>query len=226
MLDIKLIRKDPNGITARLDSRGGVSSLAKVLELDERRRALIVEGDRLRNEKSTAEKGMRTVDRGSPEFDTFRVQMKTIAQRIKAIADEQSEVDAQQQTLLLSVANLPSEDCPVGKSEEENVTIKTVGTPTAREFDVVAHDVWATDKGLLDQERAAKIAGARFSVYRGQLARLERALIQFMLDTHTEAHGYEELLPPFMVNEASMVGTGQFPKFKDDAFILERDGFA
>ena len=87
---------------------------------------------------------MRTVDRG-PEFDTFRVQMKTIAQRIN-IAGEQSEVDAQQQTLLLSVANLPSEDCPVSKSEEENVTIKTVGTPTAREFDVVAHDVWATDK--------------------------------------------------------------------------------
>ena len=106
--------------------------------------------------------------------------------------------------------NLPSEACPVGASEDENVTVKTVGTPTQPAFDVLAHDVWATENGLLDQERAAKISGARFSVYRGQLARLERALIQFMLDIHTEAHGYEELLPPFMVNEASMVGTGRF----------------
>ena len=226
MLDIKLIRKDPDGVLARLQSRGAVSSLDRVLELDERRRALIIEGDGLRNEKSTAEKGMRTVDRNSADFDTFRGQMKDIAQRIKSIAEEQADVDAQQQALLLSVPNLPSEACPVGASEEDNVTVKTVGTPTQPSFDVLAHDVWATENGLLDQERAAKIAGARFSVYRGQLARLERALIQFMLDIHTEAHGYEELLPPFMVNEASMVGTGQFPKFKDDAFILERDGFA
>ena len=101
--------------------------------------------------------------------------------------------------------------------------VRVVGKPQPKGFDVVAHDVLATEKGLLDQERAVKIAGTRFSVYRGALARLERALIQLMLDVHTEQHGYEELLPPFMVNEASMIGTGQFPKFKDDAFLLERD---
>lgn len=225
MLDIKLIRKDPEMVSASLASRGGVSSLEIILELDEKRRALIVEGDRLRNEKSTAEKGMRTVDKGSAEFDSFRHQMKSIAQRIKEIADEQSEVDAQQQAILLSIPNLPSSNAPIGASEDENVTIRTVGEPTQPAYDVLAHDVWASQNGLLDQERAAKIAGARFSVYRGQLARLERALIQFMLDTHTEVHGYEELLPPFMVNEESMIGTGQFPKFKDDAFLLERDGY-
>ena len=225
MLDIKLIRKDPKGVSARLGLRGDASELDRVLELDEQRRALIVEGDRLRNEKSTAEKGMRTVDHGSPEFDKFRTQMKAVAQRIKSIADEQAEVDVQQRSILLSVPNLPSPEVPEGKSEDDNVTIRTVGTPEPPSFDVVAHDVWATNNGLLDQERAAKISGARFSVYRGKLARLERALINFMLDIHTTEHGYEELLPPFMVNEDSMTATGNFPKFKDDAFLLERDGY-
>ena len=225
MLDIKLIRKDPKGVSARLGLRGDASELDRVLELDEQRRALIVEGDRLRNEKSTAEKGMRTVDHGSPEFDKFRTQMKAVAQRIKSIADEQAEVDVQQRSILLSVPNLPSPEVPEGKSEDDNVTIRTVGTPEPPSFDVVAHDVWATNNGLLDQERAAKISGARFSVYRGKLARLGRALINFMLDIHTTEHGYEELLPPFMVNEDSMTATGNFPKFKDDAFLLERDGY-
>lgn len=225
MLDIKLIRKDPKGVSARLGLRGDASELDRVLELDEQRRALIVEGDRLRNEKSTAEKGMRTVDHGSPAFDKFRTQMKAVAQRIKSIADEQAEVDVQQRSILLSVPNLPSPEVPEGKSEGDNVTIRTVGTPEPPSFDVVAHDVWATNNGLLDQERAAKISGARFSVYRGKLARLERALINFMLDIHTTEHGYEELLPPFMVNEDSMTATGNFPKFKDDAFLLERDGY-
>ena len=197
MLDIKLIRKDPEGVSARLGLRGDASELDRVLELDEQRRALIVEGDRLRNEKSTAEKGMRTVDHGSPEFDKFRTQMKAVAQRIKSIADEQAEVDAQQRSILLSVPNLPSAAVPEGKSEDDNVTIRTVGTPETPGFDVVAHDVWATDHGLLDQERAAKISGARFSVYRGKLARLERALINFMLDVHITEHGYEELLSAF-----------------------------
>ena len=225
MLDIKLIRKDPEGVSARLGLRGDASELDRVLELDEQRRALIVEGDRLRNEKSTAEKGMRTVDHGSPEFDKFRTQMKAVAQRIKSIADEQAEVDAQQRSILLSVPNLPSAEVPEGKSEDDNVTIRTVGTLATPGFDVVAHDVWATEHGLLDQERAAKISGARFSVYRGKLARLERALINFMLDIHSTEHGYEELLPPFMVNEDSMTATGNFPKFRDDAFLLERDAY-
>ena len=224
MLDIKAIRKDPSTFAFGLARRGGDANLGPVLDLDERRRALIVEGDQLRNEKSTAEKGMRTVDRNSPEFDQFRGQMKAISGRIKAIADEQNDVDAQQRALLLSVPNVPSADCPDGQSETDNRVLRVVGTPEGKEFDVVAHDVFATEKGLLDQERAAKISGARFSVYRGALAKLERGLIQFMLDIHTEEHGYEELLPPFVVNETSMIGTGQFPKFKDDAFLLERDG--
>ena len=224
MLDIKAIRKDPSTFAFGLARRGGDANLGPVLDLDERRRALIVEGDQLRNEKSTAEKGMRTVDRNSPEFDQFRGQMKAISGRIKAIADEQNDVDAQQRALLLSVPNVPSADCPDGQSETDNRVLRVVGSPEGKEFDVVAHDVFATEKGLLDQERAAKISGARFSVYRGALAKLERGLIQFMLDIHTEEHGYEELLPPFVVNETSMIGTGQFPKFKDDAFLLERDG--
>ena len=224
MLDIKAIRKEPEKYAQELSRRGGDSNFEPVIKLDERRRSLIVEGDRLRNEKSTAEKGMKTVDRTSPEFDQFRVQMKSLAQSIKAIADEQNTVDAEQRTLLLSVPNVPSSACPDGDSEAHNVVLRVVGEPKTQDFDVIAHDVLATDMGLLDQERAVKIAGTRFSVYRGALARLERALIQLMLDVHTEEHGYEELLPPFMVNEDSMIGTGQFPKFKDDAFLLERDG--
>jgi seryl-tRNA synthetase len=223
MLDIKAIRKEPDRYAQALSRRGGDSNFEPVIKLDERRRFLIVEGDRLRNEKSTAEKGMKTVDRTSPEFDQFRVQMKSLAQSIKEISDEQTKVDADQRALLLSVPNVPSSLCPDGESESDNVVVRVVGEPTPKAFDVIAHDVLATDMGLLDQERAAKIAGARFSVYRGALARLERALIQLMLDVHTEEHGYEELLPPFMVNEDSMIGTGQFPKFRDDAFLLERD---
>ena len=223
MLDIKAIRKESEWFAQALARRGGDSNFGPVIELDERRRALIVEGDRLRNEKSTAEKGMKSVPKPSPEFDEFRARMKGIAESIKKISDEQNDVDAQQRALLLSVPNVPSDACPDGADEADNVVVRVVGTPAKRDFDVVAHDVWATEKGLLDQERAAKLSGARFSVYRGALARLERALIQFMLDMHTEQHGYEELLPPFLVNEDSMIGTGQFPKFKDDAFLLERD---
>jgi seryl-tRNA synthetase len=223
MLDIKAIRKEPEKFAQALSRRGDDSNFEPVIKLDERRRSLIVEGDRLRNEKSTAEKGMKTVDRTSPEFDQFRVQMKTLAQSIKDISDAQNEVDTQQRSTLLSVPNVPSVLCPDGGGEADNVVVRIVGEPIVKDFDVVAHDVFATEKGLLDQERAVKISGTRFSVYRGALARLERALIQLMLDVHTEKHGYEELLPPFIVNEESMVGTGQFPKFRDDAFILERD---
>jgi seryl-tRNA synthetase len=223
MLDIKAIRKAPEKFAQELSRRGGDSNFEPVIKLDERRRSLIMEGDRLRNEKSTAEKGMKTVDRTSPEFDQFRVQMKTLAQSIKQISDAQNEVETEQRATLLSVPNVPSSLCPDGGGEADNVVVRVVGEPTPKDFEVVAHDVLATEKGLLDQERAVKIAGTRFSVYRGALARLERALIQLMLDVHTEKHGYEELLPPFIVNEDSMVGTGQFPKFKDDAFILERD---
>ena len=164
MLDIKAIRKESEWFAQALARRGGDSNFGPVIELDERRRALIVEGDRLRNEKSTAEKGMKSVPKPSPEFDEFRARMKGIAESIKKISDEQNDVDAQQRALLLSVPNVPSDACPDGADEADNVVVRVVGTPAKRDFDVVAHDIWATERGFWTKKEQPSSPGLVFGL--------------------------------------------------------------
>ena len=223
MLDIRKIDQDPERFQQRLALRGSDITLDEVIRLNTRRRELITESDELRHQKSVAESGMKTADKKGEEFAQFRDQMRAVAQRIKAQGAELKEVEEALSQALLVIPNLPDEDLPQGESEEDNQVVRVVGERPSFDFEPKEHWELGEGFGMLDFERAVKIARSRFSVMTGPLARLNRAIIQFMLDLHTEQHGYTEVVAPFLVNHASMQGTGQFPKFQEDAFLLERD---
>jgi len=223
MLDIRKIDQDPERFQELLALRGSDITLDEVISLNLRRRALITESDELRHQKSVTESGMKSADKRSEDFAQFRDQMRALSQRIKSQSAELKELEETLNQALLIIPNVPDEDLPRGASEEDNLVVRVVGERP--EFDFKPKEHWELGEGfgMLDFERAVKIAQSRFSVLTGPLARLNRALIQFMLDLHTEQHGYTEVVAPFLVNHASMEGTGQFPKFQDDAFLLERD---
>lgn len=224
MLDIRQIAQDPDTWRARLARRGGAQHIDAALALDARRRACIQQGDALRHSKAQTEKAMRSADQKSPEFAQFRDQMRTIGQEIKAVADAQKAVEDELAAFMLTLPNAPDDAAPDGAGEGDNAVLRTVGEKPQFAFEPKQHWDLGEALGLLDFERAAKITGARFTVYKGALARMERALAAFMLDTHTGRHGYTEVLPPFMVNADSMLGTGQFPKFREDSFEVS-DGY-
>lgn len=226
MLDIRQIDKDPEGFQNRLARRGADLSLEEIASLSHRRRALIVKTEELRHQKSVTEASMKSADKKSSEFSVFRDQMREVAQEIKSSGQELKDVEDALTQALLQIPNLPDEDLPIGQCDADNKIVRTHGERPQFSFTPKEH--WELGEGLgyLDFERAVKIAQSRFSVLRGPLARLERALINFMLDLHVEQHGYTEVLPPFLVNHESMKGTGQFPKFMEDTFLLERDELA
>lgn len=223
MLDIRQIASDPATWRARLQRRGAAEHLDAAMALDKKRRDCIQQADALRSEKSQTEKGMRTADKSGPDFAAFRDRMRSIGGDIKAVAETQRAVEAELADFMLTIPNAPDDAVPDGAGEDENVELRTHGTKPVLDFEPKEHWDLGEALGLLDFERAAKITGARFTVYKGALARLERALAAFMLDMHTETHGYTEVLPPFLVNADSMLGTGQFPKFKDDAYAVSDD---
>ncbi|MFZ4739307.1 MAG: serine--tRNA ligase, partial [Bradymonadia bacterium] len=225
MLDIRLITQDLEGVARRLGRRRGLIDLEPLRALDQRRRALITRGDELRHQKGVAEDAMKSADKQSAVFTQFRDQMRQVATDIKAVETELEGVMSALEEQLLFLPNLPDEAVPEGAGAEDNVVVRTWGEPPTFDFEPVEHWTLGERLGILDFERAAKVTGARFTVYRGAGARLERALISFMLDLHTAEHGYTEILPPFMVNAESMRGTGQFPKFREEAFEMEKDGY-
>lgn len=227
MLDIRLLAQDPENFARRLARRGTGVDLDPIFALDRRRRELIQRGDELRHRKGKAEEAMKTANKQSPEFAAFRDEMRTVASEIKVIEESLKEVEALLDDRALYLPNLPDDAVPDGAGPEDNPVVRTWGEkPVFPEgFTPLEHDVLGEKLGLLDFVRAVKVTGARFTVYRGAAARLERALISFMLDLHTTEHGYTEILPPFMVNATSMTGTGQFPKFREEAFEMEKDGF-
>jgi seryl-tRNA synthetase len=226
MLDIRKIDQDPAGFQERLARRGSDLSLAEVATLSKGRRELIMRTEELRHQKSVTEASMKTADKKSPDFAVFRDQMRSLSQEIKRLTQSLKETEETLNAALLQIPNLPDEDIPVGHNDENNREIRQFGERPQFSFTPKEHWDLGERLGYLDFERAVKVAHSRFSVLKGPLAKLERALIQFMLDLHTEEHGYTEVLPPFLVNYDSMQGTGQFPKFKEDAFILERDHLA
>ena len=226
MLDIRKIDQDPETFQERLARRGSDISFAEVVELGKRRRELIMRTEELRHQKSVTEASMKTADKKGPEFAHFRDQMRALSQEIKASAQNLKETEEQLNAQLLQIPNIPDEDLPVGNSEDDNRVLRVHGEKPNFDYTPKEHWELGENLGYLDFERAVKVAQSRFSVLKGPLARLERALIQFMLDLHSEEHGYTEVLPPFLVNYNSMQGTGQFPKFKEDSFILERDNLA
>lgn len=219
MLDMKFIREHLDEVERRLASRNGELSVAGFKALDERRRSLLTESETLKALKnSTSEEIAKVKDKSTVKGKI--AEMKEVSAKIKVLDDELKIVEEEFTNLLMTVPNLPHPTTPVGKSEDDNVVVRSWGTPPVFGFEPKAHWDIGEALGILDFERAAKITGARFCLSKGAGARLERALISFMLDLHTAEHGYTEVLPPFMVNRASMTGTGQLPKFEEDLFRL------
>jgi seryl-tRNA synthetase len=219
MLDVKFIRDNLDQAEATLATRGGNVSLAGFRELDARRRKLLTESETLKALKNSVSDEISRVKDKSTVKDKI-AEMKDVSAKIKTLDDELKTVEEEFGNLLMTVPNLPHATTPIGKSEDDNVVVRSWGIPPVFDFPVKAHWDIGEDLGILDFERGAKITGARFCLSKGAGARLERALISFMLDLHTTEHGYTEVLPPFMVNRASMTATGQLPKFEEDLFRL------
>lgn len=224
MFDVKYLRDNQELARERLASRGDEIDLAPFADLDARRRTLLGEGETLKAERNKVSALIgKTKDKSQVQGEITR--MKEVSARIKDLDEELKEVEVELQGLLLNLPNLPHEDCPIGTSEDDNRELRTWGEPRQFEFEAKPHWEIGEQLGVLDFERAGKIAGARFSLLLGAGARLERALINFMLDLHTDRHNYVEILPPFMVNRDTMTGTGQLPKFEDDLFHLDDPDF-
>ena len=219
MLDMKYIRENMDEAERRLRTRGGESFLGGLQELDERRRALLKEAEALKAlRNSVSDEIGRTKDKSQVQDKIL--EMREVSQKIKSLDEDLNQVDDQLHSFLLTVPNIPHPSTPVGTSENDNVLVRSWGDPKKLPFEAQAHWDIGENLGILDFERGAKITGARFTLYRGAGARMERALINLMLDLHTDVHGYQEVLPPFMVNRDSMQGTGQLPKFEEDLFKL------
>lgn len=219
MIDVKVLRKDPEAVKAMLAARGNDLDISKFEALDERRRALITESDALKNERKTTSKQIGQIMKEGGDPSEIKARVSQIGDQIKSLDAELAEVDQEFKDLLSWVPNLLDESTPIGKSESDNVECLKWGTPRVFDFEVKDHVDLGTDLAIMDFETAAKVTGARFCFLRGDGARLERALINFMIDMH-QKQGYFEVLPPFMVNSDSMYGTGQFPKMKEDVFGL------
>ncbi len=221
MLDIRLFRERPEFVKERLALRGGEYPVDEVISLDRRRRELLQEVEKLRHARKVASEEIGRLKRAGQDAQEQMQEVKRLGERLKELENELRTVEARLRALLLEIPNLPHESVPPGVDENDNQVIKRWGDLPTFDFTPKPHWELGEQLGIFDFARAAKITGSRFVVYRGAGARLERALIAFMLDLHTKEHGYQEVLPPFIVNEASMIGTGQLPKFKEDLFKLE-----
>jgi seryl-tRNA synthetase len=220
MLDIKYLRESSETAASRLATRGGTINLSSLTELDQQRRDLLGEAEVLKAERNKVSALIgRTKDKSQVQGEIVR--MKDVSARIKQLDEELKQVADDLDAALLLLPNLPHPSCPVGAGEEDNLEVRRWGKPPEFNFQVQDHVALGESLGLLDFERASKLSGARFSLLVGLGARLERALINFMLDLHTTEHKYLEVLPPFMVNRATMTGTGQLPKFEEDHFHAE-----
>ncbi len=226
MLDIKKIREDFEGIKQAVESRGnGDFGLSDIPALDEKRRAVLSEMEALKSKQNSDSKMIPVMKKEGKDTSELMAEMKRLSEQIKVLEGQVSTFDAELRNALLNVPNTPHPSVPKGNDDSDNVEIRRVGEQTTFDFDFKAHWDVGIDLGILDFERAAKISGARFTVYRGLGARLERAIISFMLDLHVIDQDYEEILPPFMVNRDAMTGTGQLPKFEDDMFHVPAKDF-
>ncbi len=226
MLDIKLIRENPQKVKDAMKTRNkDMDALVdEILEIDKKARELTQKADALKAEQNAASKKIPQIKKEGGDISEIMARMNAIKEEVKVLDAEKNELAAKQKTMMYEFPNVPSDATPVGKDDSENVEIRRWGEPRKFDFEAKAHWDIGADLGILDPETAAKVTGARFHFYRGLGARLERAIINFFLNTHTE-NGYTEVFPPFMVNRASMTGTGQLPKFEEDAFKLTNDYF-
>ena len=220
MLEIKFVRQNLETVQKALETRGQSANLDAFKTCDDERRAILQELETLRHQRNVVSDQIAEMKKAGDNADSVVAKMREVSSKIKALDKALAGTQETLETILLGMPNIPHSSVPVGKDETDNPVIKTVGDPPVFDFEPKPHwDVGAA-LGILDFERAAKITGARFPLYFGAGARLERALINFMLDIHTQTHGYTETLPPFIVNRQSMTHTGQLPKFEEDLFKL------
>ena len=218
MLDIKLIRENPEKINELLKRRNPELSIDTIIAIDADRRKVQAQADELRAKRKSESQKIGMMKKNGENTDAIQEEVRKLGDEVKALEEKQVELDNIQRDMLLRTPNTPDESTPIGTSEDDNIPVKFWGEPTKFNFEPKAHWDICEAKNLVDFERGVKISQSRFTLYRGKGARLERAIIQFFLDLHTEEHGYEEILPPFMANAATMTGTGQLPKFAEDMY--------
>lgn len=226
MLDIKLIRQEPEKVKAALARRKEEDKIDEILELDRQRRDALYEAEQLKNKQNTVSKQIPQIKKEGGDVTSIFEEMKKLSEEIKGLDAKVRELEDGIEAMMLRIPNIPNETVPDGDTDEDNQEIRRFGEPTSFDFEPLAHWDLGENLDILDFGKAAKITGARFTVYKGLGARLERAVISYFLDMHTTQHGYTEILPPYMVHRNSMVGTGQLPKFEEDAFkVVDTDYF-
>ena len=226
MLDIKRIREDYEGVKERVEMRGkGSFGIENVKKYDEERRDLLAEVEQKRARQNAVSREIPKLKKEGKDTSDIMAEMKELSAEIKEESAELSEVEQKLHDALLGVPNTPYKDVQYGEDDTANVELRKWGEPTKFDFEPKAHWDIGTDLDILDFDRAAKISGTRFTVYKGLGARLERSIMNFMLDLHTIEQDYKEILPPFMVNRDAMIGTGQLPKFEDDMFYVPQKDF-
>ena len=225
MLDIKLLRQEPDKIKDALKKRCSDLDITPAIELDKQRRELLADVEKKKAEQNAISKKIPAMKKAGEDTAPIFKEMKELSNEIKEDDEKVRAIDAELKNFMLKIPNIPNESCPVGKDDAENVEIRRWGEPRQFDFEAKAHWDLGTDLDILDFERGTKIAGTRFTVYKGLGSRLERSIIQYFLNTHTEEAGYTEIFPPFMVNRDSMTGTGQLPKFEEDAYNVKNNDF-
>ena len=221
MLDIKFVRDNMETVQQALINRGNNTNLDEFLTLEKERRVLVSQVEVLKNKRNTVSQEISRLKKAKENADDLVAEMRLVGDRIAEIDTTIKEVELKLQHIIISIPNMLHQSVPIGQDENSNVEVRTWGTIPTFENQPLAHWEIGEKLNILDFERGAKVTGARFTFYRGLGARLERSLINFMLDTHTREHGYTEFFPPFIANKESMMGTGQLPKFAEDMFKLE-----
>ncbi len=223
MLDIKLIRENPDKINELLKRRNPALSIDEVLVIDEERRKIQTKADELRAKRKAESQKIGQMKKNGENTDEIQEDVRVLGDEIKDLEGKQTELDEKQRDILLHIPNIPDETTPIGASDADNVEVYKWGEPRKFDFEFKAHWDLCEEKNLVDFERGVKLSQSRFTLYRRKGSKLERAIINFFLDYHTEQQGYEEILPPFMANSATMTGTGQLPKFAEDMYKCENE---
>ena len=218
MLDIKVIRENPEKVNELLKRRNPDLSIDNILEIDKKRRQVQFEADELKAKRKTESQKIGLMKKNGENTDSIQEEVRAMGDKIKELEDMQAQLDNEQRQALLYIPNTPSEDTPIGSDDSSNPVVFTWGEPTKKPYELKPHWDLCVEKNMVDFEKGVKLAHTRFALYRGKGALLERSIINFFLELHTQKHGYEEILPPVLVNSNAMTGTGQLPKFKEDMF--------
>lgn len=221
MLDIKFVRDNLELVQKALENRHNSLKLDRFTELETRRREILNEVEGLKGQRNTVSRQISEMKKNKENTDAIVVEMRQVGEKISAMDEELKGVESGLRDIMLNIPNIPNADVPVGLDERDNPEIRRWGEPAKFDFEPKAHWDIGAELDILDPERAAKVTGARFTFYKGLGARLERAVINFMMDLHADKHGYTEMLAPYIANKESMIGTGQLPKFAEDMFKLE-----